>query len=178
MNASKNATKLDGSSEEELETLDIAGEYEHDESKRAEDESNGKDVKNKGKKKGMKRTKSSYDGSKRGVCYLSRIPPGMDPASLRHMLSQYGEIERIYLAPTDPAAAQVSRKRPGSCKGNAFSEGWVEFVKKGVAKRIANMLNGEQMGMCFFSLFGNLLVFSISLHMKLSIWLTSFPKAG
>lgn len=36
---------------------------------------------------------------KRGVCYFSRIPPHMDPLKLRQILSQYGEIQRIYLTP-------------------------------------------------------------------------------
>ena len=36
---------------------------------------------------------------KRGVCYLSRIPPHMDPFKLRQLLSQFGDIQRIYLTP-------------------------------------------------------------------------------
>lgn len=36
---------------------------------------------------------------KRGVCYLSRVPPHMKPLKLRHLLEPYGEILRIYLAP-------------------------------------------------------------------------------
>eukprot|EP00897_Mesotaenium_endlicherianum_P000221 jgi/Mesen1/1019/ME000121S00095 len=36
---------------------------------------------------------------KRGVCYLSRIPPHMKPLKLRHLLSQYAEVLRVYLAP-------------------------------------------------------------------------------
>lgn len=35
----------------------------------------------------------------RGVLYLSRLPPYMKPAKLRHLLGQYGEIDRLYLAP-------------------------------------------------------------------------------
>lgn len=36
---------------------------------------------------------------KRGVCYLSHIPPKMDHIKLRQLLSQYGDIQRIYLTP-------------------------------------------------------------------------------
>lgn len=36
---------------------------------------------------------------KTGVCYLSRIPPHMKPLKLRHLLSRYAAIGRIYLAP-------------------------------------------------------------------------------
>ena len=36
---------------------------------------------------------------KRGVCYLSHIPPKMDHVKLRQLLFQYGEIQRIYVTP-------------------------------------------------------------------------------
>jgi ESF2/ABP1 family protein len=36
---------------------------------------------------------------KTGVIYLSRIPPFMKPHKLRSLLSVYGEIGRVYLAP-------------------------------------------------------------------------------
>lgn len=32
-----------------------------------------------------------------GVIYISRIPPGMSPNKVRHLLSAYGEIGRVYL---------------------------------------------------------------------------------
>jgi ESF2/ABP1 family protein len=32
-----------------------------------------------------------------GVTYISRIPPGMQPAKVRHLMSQYGEVGRVYL---------------------------------------------------------------------------------
>lgn len=32
-----------------------------------------------------------------GVIYISRIPPGMRPAKVRHLMSQYGEVGRVYL---------------------------------------------------------------------------------
>lgn len=34
---------------------------------------------------------------KAGVVYISRIPPGMRPAKVRHLLGQHGEIGRVYL---------------------------------------------------------------------------------
>ncbi|KAJ9152829.1 hypothetical protein P3X46_026348 [Hevea brasiliensis] len=89
--------------------------------------------------------KEAAKADKRGVCYLSRIPPHMDHVKLRHILSQYREIQRIYLAPEDPTA-RVNLKRAGGFRGQEFSEGWVEFTNKSIAKRVANMLNGEQIG--------------------------------
>lgn len=98
--------------------------------------------KNKRKRRLLKETAKA---DKRGVCYLSRIPPRMDPVKLRQILSQYGEIERIYLIPED-TAAHVHRKKAGGFRGQGFTEGWVEFTNKVVAKRVASMLNGEQIG--------------------------------
>lgn len=34
---------------------------------------------------------------RRGIVYISRIPPGMTPPKVRHLLSYFGEVERIYL---------------------------------------------------------------------------------
>ncbi|XP_056169565.1 LOW QUALITY PROTEIN: pre-rRNA-processing protein ESF2 [Syzygium oleosum] len=109
-------------------------------------ESNGeKPLKTIRKKKKKQLAEEAARAGNRGVCYLSRIPPHMDHVKLRRILSQYGEIQRIYLAPEDPAA-QVKRKRAGGFRGQEFSEGWVEFAKKSVAKRVADVLNGEQIG--------------------------------
>ncbi|XP_072997950.1 pre-rRNA-processing protein ESF2 [Typha latifolia] len=85
------------------------------------------------------------DAEKRGVCYLSRIPPHMNPSHIRQILSRFGDIHRIYLAPEDPNI-QVRREQASGFRGKEFSEGWVEFSKRGVAKRVANLLNGEQIG--------------------------------
>lgn len=102
--------------------------------------------KQKRKEKRKKRLlKEVEKADKRGVCYLSRVPPHMDPLKLRQILSQYGEIQRIYLAPED-SAAQLRRKKSGGFRGQEFCEGWVEFSDKKVAKRVAQMLNGEQIG--------------------------------
>ncbi|TKY46483.1 Pre-rRNA-processing protein esf2 [Spatholobus suberectus] len=103
--------------------------------------SNNDSAKSKKKKKKV----ASKDAERRGVCYLSRIPPHMDHVKLRHILSQFGDIQRIFLAPQD-SAAQVPAKRSRGSRDQAYSEGWVEFSNKSVAKRVANMLNGEQIG--------------------------------
>ena len=34
-----------------------------------------------------------------GIVYLSRIPPFMKPLKVRHLLSQYGEVGRVFLQP-------------------------------------------------------------------------------
>lgn len=62
------------------------------------DSNNGKtDKKIMKRKKGL--LKEAAKANMRGICYLSRVPPHMDPLKLRQILSQYGEIQRIYLVP-------------------------------------------------------------------------------
>lgn len=79
---------------------------------------------------------------KRGIIYVSRIPPGMTPAKFRHIFSQFGEVDRIYLQPKEHAQSGGKRKRSSS----HFSEGWVEFCSKGVARSVADMLNAQPIG--------------------------------
>ncbi|KAL3172899.1 hypothetical protein MRX96_049573 [Rhipicephalus microplus] len=70
-----------------------------------------------------------------GVVYLSYIPPKMNVKTVRSMLSKYGELGRIFLQP---------EKEHG--KPRNFVEGWVEFMDKKMAKRVAATLNGVQVG--------------------------------
>lgn len=100
-------------------------------------------IKNKIKKRLLKEAEKA---DKRGVCYLSRIPPHMDHLKLRRILSPYGDIQRIYLAPEGASAAPAPSKPSRKPRDQVFSEGWVEFTNKRVAKKVANMLNGEQIG--------------------------------
>jgi ESF2/ABP1 family protein len=52
--------------------------------------------------------------AKRGIVYMSRIPPHMKPGKLRQLLSQYGEIGRIYCTPEDPTLRQQRKKKGGN----------------------------------------------------------------
>ncbi|KAK9795207.1 hypothetical protein WJX73_010342 [Symbiochloris irregularis] len=81
----------------------------------------------------------------RGVIYINRIPPHMKPHKVRHLLSKYGKLGRIYLAPEDKAA-RSRRKKSGKDTGKNFSEGWVEFEDKREAKQVALMLNSNPIG--------------------------------
>lgn len=82
---------------------------------------------------------------KSGVVYVSRIPPFMKPHKLRSLLSNYGTINRIFLAPEDPMAHQ-RRVRNGGNKKKMYTEGWVEFVNKKDAKDVCEMLNAQTIG--------------------------------
>lgn len=67
--------------------------------------------------------------NKFGVVYLSYIPTGLNVKILREIMEEFGEVGKIYLEPEG-----ASRKR--------YVEGWVEFMKKRVAKEAARTLNG------------------------------------
>ncbi|CAI5511590.1 unnamed protein product [Closterium sp. Naga37s-1] len=113
--------------------------------KRRKGEGDGGEEQGEGGKRNQAKLAKGKKRHKTGVCYLSRIPPRMKPLKLRHLLSPYAEILRIYLTPEDPAARQRRRAAGGSRNKN-FTEGWVEFARKRDAKRVAALLNGQPMG--------------------------------
>lgn len=82
---------------------------------------------------------------KTGVVYLSRTPPFMKPGKVRQILSRFGELDRIFLAPEDPKS-YTRRVRFGGNKKRNFVEGWVEFKDKRKAKLCASTLNGQIIG--------------------------------
>ncbi|PWN31056.1 hypothetical protein BDZ90DRAFT_205408, partial [Jaminaea rosea] len=77
---------------------------------------------------------------KRGIIYISRIPPGMTPPKVRHLLSGFGEVERIFLQDG------VGKQREREQGARRFTEGWVEFLSKSTAKLIASSLNAQPIG--------------------------------
>jgi len=81
----------------------------------------------------------------RGVVYLSRIPPFMRVDKLRFLLSQCGQVDRMFLTPEDQSIAK-RRKKSGGNKAQRFVDGWVEFVNKKDAKRAALTLNNQIIG--------------------------------
>jgi ESF2/ABP1 family protein len=83
--------------------------------------------------------------STRGVLYVPRVPPYMQAAKLRHLLSQFGAIGRIYLTPEDSTEYE-KRVKSGGQKKMMFKDGWIEFMDKKIAKRVAESLNGTAIG--------------------------------
>ncbi len=81
----------------------------------------------------------------KGVVYLSRIPPYMRAIKVRQLLSAYGELGRLYLAPEE-AGAYARRVRAGGNKRVQFTEGWVEFLDKRVARATAESIHGTRVG--------------------------------
>ncbi|KAG0150129.1 hypothetical protein CROQUDRAFT_38802 [Cronartium quercuum f. sp. fusiforme G11] len=88
---------------------------------------------------------------KTGLIYLARIPNGMGPGKVKHLLSKWGNVNRIYLARHEE---QGNKKKIKKVKNNGkekhqsyqFKEGWIEFEDKKVARRIAELLNTRPIG--------------------------------
>ncbi|XP_034831415.1 uncharacterized protein [Maniola hyperantus] len=97
----------------------------------SKDENNIDDVSDSGQKKTRKR----------GIIYLSTIPPYMNVAKIREIFSQYGDVGRIYLQSSSKPGEKRKMRQP-----NLFTEGWVEFEKKSVAKSVASNLNNTKIG--------------------------------
>ncbi|KAL3162958.1 hypothetical protein ABBQ32_009391 [Trebouxia sp. C0010 RCD-2024] len=93
--------------------------------------------------KKLQKLRKAYET--KGIIYVSRIPPHMKPHKLRQLLEQFGSIGRLYCAPEDPALRK-QRKQKGGNTGKNFTEGWVEFEDKAVAKQVATMLNNNPIG--------------------------------
>lgn len=80
-----------------------------------------------------------------GVCYLSRIPPFMQPRQVRSLLGKHAEVGRIFMVPEDPKST-AKRKKYKKERRTQFIEGWVEFKDKKKAKALAEHLNMKQIG--------------------------------
>ena len=61
------------------------------------------------------------------------------------MLEKFADIGRIYLTPEDPSVTRRRRKMGGN-KRVKYEDGWVEFMDKKKARRVAAMLNGQPIG--------------------------------
>lgn len=80
---------------------------------------------------------------KRGVVYLSRIPPRMNPAKVKQLLGAFGTITRVFLQQED-ASVRKRRRKAGGSGAKRYTEGWVEFERKKVAKHVAQSLNNTE----------------------------------
>ncbi|XP_037375005.1 activator of basal transcription 1 [Talpa occidentalis] len=98
---------------------------------------------------------AACSGKKRvvpGIVYLGHLPPRFRPLHVRNLLSAYGEVGRVFFQPEDgfvrrkkkAAAAAGGKKRSKYSKD--YTEGWVEFRDKRVAKRVAASLHNTPMG--------------------------------
>ncbi|XP_076176451.1 activator of basal transcription 1 [Ptiloglossa arizonensis] len=82
---------------------------------------------------------------KRGIIYLSKIPKYMNIAKIRELFSEYGKIGRIYLQLSEnelERSGKVKKRKKVGAK--SFTEGWIEFESKKIAKFVALTLNNTQ----------------------------------
>eukprot|EP00439_Symbiodinium_sp_Y106_P086476 s82_g33.t1 len=79
-------------------------------------------------------TDAQPQGDRKGVVHLASIPLCMGIQKLRHMMEQFGDIGR------------VNRRRSGGSRKLRYTEGWVEFVDRRVARRVAESLNATTIG--------------------------------
>ncbi|XP_063289196.1 activator of basal transcription 1 isoform X1 [Pelobates fuscus] len=79
-----------------------------------------------------------------GIIYLGHIPPRLRPRHIRNMLSVHGEVGRIFLQAEDRFVRKKKQKSGSNARD--FTEGWVEFRDKRVAKLVAASLNNAPMG--------------------------------
>ena len=121
--------------------------------KRLNEESNDETTEQSKNAKKLKKVISDAEikkSNKRGIVYLSYIPFGLNVNKIRQLLSEYGEVERIYLEKQRSAKEgdnnNNKKKKTKKSYNCHFEEGWVEFKKKSVAKAVAQMLNGKQIG--------------------------------
>ena len=79
---------------------------------------------------------------RRGVIYISHIPPQMGPNKVKTLLSSFGNITRVYLVPEDPSVRKRRQQQTGKKGGSKrYVEGWVEFEDRKIAKRVGMCLN-------------------------------------
>ncbi|EFO26916.1 hypothetical protein LOAG_01569 [Loa loa] len=76
---------------------------------------------------------------KSGIIYFQTLPPNFTVSRMRNEMSKFGEIGRIYLQAEKRRDAKGKRRK-------RFVEGWVEFKKKSLAKRVAASLNNTAVG--------------------------------
>jgi ESF2/ABP1 family protein len=90
----------------------------------------------------------------RGVVYVGHVPSKMQPIQIRQLLAAYGTVTRVFFKPqkllrkserslSDSAARKLQKKRLANLK---FTDGWVEFADKRIAKLVAEQLNMTPMG--------------------------------
>lgn len=82
-----------------------------------------------------------------GVVYISRIPPGMRPTKVRHLMGAYGEVGRVYLQP-EGVCARHSSYPGGSRKGTRpqadISSTEIHYHEEGALHRRLGGVQGQE----------------------------------
>ncbi|XP_059087237.1 activator of basal transcription 1-like [Tigriopus californicus] len=78
---------------------------------------------------------------KPGIIYLSSIPPGFNVTRTTEFFSAMGKIGRVFLQPD-----KNERHHAKDHVALRFTEGWIEFMSKRVAKDVAENVNCTPVG--------------------------------
>ena len=81
---------------------------------------------------------------RKGILYISCIPPGMTPNFVKRYFADYG-IQRVYFVPETEEGRKKRVKNGGSSK-RRYNEGWMEFEDKQMAKKVIAYYSGKQVG--------------------------------
>lgn len=90
------------------------------------------------------RSENDQKKPKRGIIYISSIPPYMNVSQIREYFGEFGEIGRVYLQLQDKERKGEKPQKKKKKAAKKFTEGWIEFEKKSIAKRVAQTLNNTQ----------------------------------
>lgn len=124
----------DAAMDEEEEEEEEGGEEEDEDEEGGEDEDGdgGEDEEGRASPQAQKRKRvlepDALDAfaskqAKRGIVYISYIPRGMTVAKVRHLLGQFGDVERIFLQDGDEKRSGVKRSSRGClCRGEREPE--------------------------------------------------------
>ncbi|XP_069678340.1 activator of basal transcription 1-like [Periplaneta americana] len=79
---------------------------------------------------------------KYGIIYLSTLPRHMNVTKIREIFGLYGDVGRVFLQPAESGQKENKKKKRKLAKH--FTEGWVEFKSKRIAKEVALQLNNSR----------------------------------
>ncbi|KAL1405225.1 RNA-binding ATPase activator esf2 [Vanrija albida] len=137
----------------ELAALGAAGERAADDNDDGEDDDDAPESSAAAAARTKDSGKSSKNKSKapvKGIVYISRVPPGMTPSKIRHLMSRWGEVQRVYAQAKDATTGynpnHAKEKKQKKHQSANFTEAWIEFDDKSIAKTVAKMLNAQVIG--------------------------------
>ena len=102
--------------EEEKEYDGLSPKLEEEEEEEEKETTTREDKRERSRGKESRRDKGS-SSTVAGIVYLSRVPPFMKPHKVKHLLSRYGSIGRVYLKPEGQCLRGAWVKLTSLCKG-------------------------------------------------------------
>ncbi|XP_035772976.1 activator of basal transcription 1-like [Anopheles albimanus] len=92
-----------------------------------------------------------------GIIYISSVPKHMNVTILRELLDPYGEVGRIYMQPARKGNTVRKRTAKGKRAMLQYTEAWVEFAQRRVAKAVVQQLNAKPISTSRKSVFCDIL---------------------